>query len=161
MVINYAQGNTTIFDGDVNSMMNALGGFGIFNGCSVSKGSGDWDIDVTAGDVYIEDSGLANVSAGTVTITDSSGLASGESRITIITADTSGTLASVDGSAATNPDSPNIPTDEVLLGFVLVSDTDSTAADSDILDIPALMSVDYEQQSAAVWSEGLAPGLGG
>lgn len=136
--VNYAQGNTTIYDAETNAVMNAANNGGIISGGSVSKGSGDWDIDVTAGEALVDGIGQVPINAGTVTITDSSALASGESRITLLTVQTDGTLNSVDGSAATNPDSPDIPADEVLLGFVVVADTDSTLADSDINDLPAM-----------------------
>lgn len=145
MVENYAQGNTTIWDSETNAVMNALAGFGIITGCSISKGTGDWDIDVTSGTVLITGTGEVSVSSGTVTLTDPTNdadLDAGESRIDLITADTGGSLAGVEGTAATNPDSPDIPTDEVILGFVVIAESDNTLADSTINDIPALLGDD-------------------
>lgn len=143
MVINLVNNGSTIWDTYTNVQLNALAGFGILNGCAISKGTGDWDIDVTAGTVFIDGTGGVSVSAGTVTLTDPANDAdmdAGESRIDLITADTSGTLAAVEGTAGTTPDSPDIPSDEVVLGFVVIAESHSTVASSDIIDIPVLIN---------------------
>lgn len=147
-VLNQFDDNETLWALDLNALTNALGPGGIISGCSISKGTGDWDIDVTSGSI-IEANTEASISSGTVTITDSSALTSGQSRVTAIHADTGDALASTDGSAASNPASPDIPASEVLLGFVIVADTDSTVADSDIFDIPALL-----QNKNALYQDG-------
>lgn len=143
MTVNPIDDNTAAWAAWFNGMMNAHAGEGIVSGCSISKGTGDWDIDVTSGSIF-ESSTESSISSGTVTITDSSGLTSGQSRVTIITADTGDALASTDGSAAADPATPDIPAGEVLLGFVVVSEGDSTAADSDIFDIPALSHAQHD-----------------
>lgn len=155
MVHNTLDDNTTFWSVYYSVVENALGGWGIVSGCAISKGTGDWDIDVTSGTVFITGTGEVSVSSGTVTLTDPASDAdmdAGESRIDLVTADTGGSLAAVEGTAASNPDAPDIPADEVVLGFVHIENSDSTVADSDIIDVPALLgddSVRYHDGSAA------------
>lgn len=148
MVVNSPSENTTAYALQMAAAYNALNGFGIVSGCSISKGTGDWDIDVTSGTVFITGTGAVAVGSGTVTLTapgSDADMDAGESRIDLITADTGGSLAGVEGTAAADPDYPDIPTDEVLLGFVEVFNDDSTAADSTIFDVPVLFGDDIER----------------
>lgn len=145
-VVNPVNDNEFYWAAWANAWANAFGAGGIVSGCSISKGSGDWDIDVTSGTI-IESNTEASITADTETITDSSALGTDaegndESRITLITANTGDTISSTDGSAAVKPATPDIPANEVLLGFVVVTNGDSTAADSDIFDVPALRQND-------------------
>jgi len=140
-VVNQFDDNTTLWAAALNALANAHGAGGIVSGCSISKGTGDWDIDVTAGTV-IEANTEASITADTVTLSDASGLSAGESRVDLIHADTGDVIATTEGTAASDPTSPDIPAGEVLLGFVVVSNGDSTVADSDIFDVPALRQND-------------------
>lgn len=153
MPTNQFDDNQALWAAELNAISDALGSGGIVSGCSISKGSGDWDIDVTSGTI-IEANTEASISSDTVPITDASGLSAGESRVTLIHADTGDTLASTDGSAAEDPASPDIPASEVLLGFVVVSEGDSTVADSDIFDIPALMQDDSVRYESSIFGDG-------
>lgn len=153
-VTNLLDDNTTFWSSYYNALSDALAGFDIISGCSISKGTSDWDIDVTSGTVFIIAAGGGNVSvsSGTVTLTDPASDAdmdAGESRIDLITANTSGTLAAVEGTAATNPDAPDVPADEVVLGFVVIAESDSTVADSDIIDIPALHGPQFAAENGS------------
>lgn len=154
MVLNTLDDNITFWSPYYTALENALAGDAIVSGLSISKGTGDWDIDVTSG-ALIESWTETSISSGTVTITDSSGLGSGESRITLIHADTGDALASTDGSAAADPDAPDLPAGEVLLGFVVVSDTDSTVADSEIVDLGAIAPA-ARSNSIQIWSGSIA-----
>lgn len=138
--LNQFDDNEFLWAADLNAVVNAASSSGINSGCSISKGTGDWDIDVTSGEI-VEDGALASISSGTVTLTQPSNdadMGSGESRIDLVHVNTSDTLATTEGTAASDPVSPDIPADEVLLGFVVVSNADGTVADSDIFDIPAI-----------------------
>lgn len=140
-VINPIDDNQGAYAAWFNAFANAHGAGGIVSGCSISKGTGDWDIDVTSGTI-IESNTEASISAGTVTLTQPSNDAdmdAGESRIDLVTANTGDALSVTEGTAASNPTTPDIPSSEVLLGFVHVSNSDSTVADSDIFDVPALI----------------------
>lgn len=160
-VLNPLDDNTTLWAAFVNALANAHGAGGIINGCSISKGSGDWDIDMTAGDIT-EGDVMASVTSGTVTLTQPSNDAdmdAGESRIDLVHVDTSDTLSTTEGTAATDPASPDIPSSTVLVGFVHVANSDSTVADSDIIDIPAFQQP--ESARSVQWSEGFAPNFAG
>jgi len=140
-VVNPASDNVTLWAAMLNAFANAHGAGGIVSECSISKGTGDWDIDVTAGTI-IEANTEASITADTVTLSDASGLSAGESRVDLIHADTGDAIATTEGTGAADPVSPDIPASEVLLGFVVVSEGDSTVADSDIFDVPALRQND-------------------
>lgn len=163
MTVNQTDDNQTLWAGDLNAMANALLPEAIENGCSVSKGTGDWDSDVTAGDIVIGGEDVA-ISSGTVTHTapaNDADMDAGESRIDLVTADATDTLAITEGTAASNPTTPDIPSGEVVLGFWHIEEGDATLADADLFDSPALYDLGSHRSLASVWSEGLAPGLGG
>lgn len=139
MTTNVFDDNLALWAASLNAMANADVGEAIVSGCSVSKGSGDWDSDITSGTVRIGGA-PASVSSDTVTHSDSSGLASGESRVDLITADSSGALSITEGTGADDPASPDIPTDEVVVGFWVIANGDATLAASDLFDVPALFT---------------------
>lgn len=136
MVINPFADNTDLWAGRVNSLANAPGGFAIKDGCTPTKGTGDWDVDVASGNVIVLGSGVVSVSAQTQDLTDpTSDMSSGQERIVIVTINSSGATNSVEGTAASdNPSTPSIPSDEVLVAVVHVSNSDATIADSDLYD---------------------------
>lgn len=163
MVLNTLDDNTVFWSPYYTILENAFAGFATISGCSISKGTGNWDIDVTSGTILVTGTGEVSVSSGTVTLTapaSDADMDAGESRVDLITANSSGTLAVVEGTAASNPDTPNVPSDEVILGFVIVAESDSTASDSDIVDTPALLGDDTARYAGGgshplvlVWKE--------
>lgn len=98
-----------------SSIYNAHAAEAVITGCVPSKGSGDWDVDVTAGEALVQNS-VVDVSAGTVTLSASAT----DDRVDIVTVDDSGTLAATEGTADATPEAPAIPSGEVLIATVLV-----------------------------------------
>lgn len=134
MSLNTFDDNEPLFAAHMNYLVNALNGDGIVSGCAISKGTGDFETDVTSGTVQINNDRFS-VSADTVTHSDTSGLTSNEQRIDIITVDNTDTITVTEGTAAFNPTTPTIPTDEVLLGFWFIDETDTQLTTE--FDIPA------------------------
>lgn len=130
--------NTTLWAGELNALANAPALELVKSGCTPSKGSGDWDIDIASGTIIAgQSSGEVSVSSQTVTLTNpdnDSDMDSGESRIDLVSINSSGTGNITEGSAAADPASPDIPGGEVLVARIQVADGDSTAADSDLFD---------------------------
>lgn len=149
MTVNIFDDNEPLWAASQNALANADAGEAIVSGCSVSKGSGDWESDVASGTVRVGGASVS-VSADTVTHSDSSGLSSGESRVDLITADSAGSLSITKGTGASNPTSPDIPADEVVVGFWVIADSDSTLADSDLFDVPTL----FFNQTDPIYGDG-------
>ena len=107
----------------------------VVSGCDPSLGSGDFDVDVAAGEVVVADA-IDSVSSGTVTLS----AADTTDRVDIITVQSGGTLNSVEGTPAADADAvpvaPDIPADEVLIAAVLVEAdaSDLSSAGSDLAD---------------------------
>lgn len=155
-VINPIDDNSRAWAAWFNALANAHGAGGIVSGCSISKGAGDWDIDVTAGTI-VESNTETSITADTVALTDPASDAdmdAGESRVDLITADTTDSISVTEGTAASSPATPDIPSGEVLLGFVVIAESDATVADSDIFDVPALMQDDSIRYPAPVYGDG-------
>ena len=116
----------------LNALKHAFEGEGVKSGGAITPGTGDFEVDVTAVEYHVDDSGF---SATADTLTHDA--PDNEDRIDLITADTTQTLKIVKGDAAAvanQPDSPDIPTDEVLLGAVLIRSGADKILDPDIFD---------------------------
>lgn len=120
-----------------DSIFNGLDKEVVISGCALSKGAGDFDVDVASGEVFVAET-AASVAAVTKTLTSPSNdadLDSGEWRVDILTVNSSGTVSVQEGTAAPEfPDAPDIPADEVCLGWVLVSGDATSLSSSDIHD---------------------------
>lgn len=114
-----------------SAILNGLAKEAVVSGCSPSKGSGDFDIDIASGEVVVSGT-QASVSSGTVTLSTSDS----NDRVDLVHADSSGTLSSTEGSASSTPTAPDIPSDEILLATVLVEGgaSDLSSAGSSIND---------------------------
>jgi len=121
-----------------SAIVNAVGNEYIDNGCNPSKGTGDFDINIASGDVYVA-GGLASVSSQTVTLSSSSS----DDRVDLVTIDSNGTASVTQGAAATDPNAPSIPTDEVLVAAGHVRGSSSSLSSSDILDYRVLEPSPY------------------
>lgn len=98
-----------------SSILNAHAVESVISGCNPSKGSGDFDVDIAAGEVVVGGTQVS-VSSGTVTLSTSDS----NDRVDLVHVNSSGTLSKTEGTAATDPTAPDIPSDEVLLATVLV-----------------------------------------
>jgi hypothetical protein len=126
------------------SLINAHGAEGVLNGIDPSVGTGDWDVDTSAGDVFINNSTQA-VSPTTTTLTDPASdadLDSGEFRVDLLTADSTGSINVAEGVAATEPITEDIPSDEAVVCAVVVSGAASSLQSADIYDYRTLIEDD-------------------
>jgi hypothetical protein len=114
-----------------SAILNAHAKEAVVSGCTPSKGSGDWDVDIASGEVVVGGTQVS-VSADTVTLSPSDS----DDRVDLVHVDSSGTVSSTEGTAATNPTAPDIPSGEVLLATVLVEGgaSDLSSAGSSIND---------------------------
>lgn len=115
MTRNVYQDNRVESAAAINAIQNGFNQEAIVSGCTPSKGSGDFDVDIASGEV-IEQAVIASVSSTTVTLSTSAS----DDRVDLIHVDSSGTVASTEGTAATDPVAPDIPSGEVLIAAVLV-----------------------------------------
>lgn len=142
MTLNHFKDNETAWAGRWNAILNAPGSEVIVSGCTPSKGTNDWDVDVASGTVRIDGSGDVSVSAQTEDLADpTSDMSSGEERVVIVTLNSSGNTNSVEGTAvSSNPVTPDIPSGEVLVALVHVENADATIADSDLFDTRVIVN---------------------
>jgi streptogramin lyase len=129
--------NTALWSATLNAFASRQAGLAILSGCTVSKGTGDFDSDVSSGTVWLNGARVS-VSSATLTHTDTSNMSSGETRVDLISADSNGAVSITKGTAAMDPAAPGIPTDEVLLGYWQIAGDDASLASSDLFDIPDL-----------------------
>jgi hypothetical protein len=112
------------------------------SGCTPSKGTGDWDVDIASGTIIAgQSTGEVSVSATTKTLTapgSDADLDSGKFRVDVISVDSTGTVNVAEGTAASKPISPDIPSGEVLLAAVVVDGSASSLSSSDINDYRVL-----------------------
>jgi len=125
-----------------SAITNAVGNEYIDNGCTPTNGTGDLDVDIASGDVYVA-GGSASVSSQTVTVS-SSGT---DDRVDIITINSSGSASVTEGTEAADPNAPSIPTDEVLVAAVHVRGGSSSLSPSDIKDYRILNPNPYAVDS--------------
>lgn len=126
------------------SMMNAHGAEAILDGVAPSVGTGDWDVDTTSGNVFINGT-TASVSSDTTTLTapaSDGDLDSGEFRVDLLTVNDSGTINVAEGVAAAEPITEGIPTDEAVICAVIVSGDASGLTGADIRDYRTLLEDD-------------------
>lgn len=135
----YADGDFTHAPG-LSAITNAHDGERIVSGCTPSKGSGDYDVDVASGTVSAGYRNVASVSATTKSLTTPSNdadLDSGEARVDIVHVDSTGTVNVTEGTAASGSKkaiAPDIPSGEVLVAAVFVDADASSLSSSDIYD---------------------------
>lgn len=118
----------------IRAIANAPGGYGVISGCGLTKGTGDWAVDVASGTALVNDSTVA-VSSGTETLTDPASdadLDSGEFRVDLLSVDSGATVSVTEGTAGAKPTEEDIPAGETLLGYVLVSGDASALTSGDI-----------------------------
>ena len=117
----------------LDSIQQAHASRAVVDGVDPTEGAGDWDVDIAAGTVRIDGSGDVSVSAQTVDLADpTSDLAAGEGRIVLVSVDDTGTASATEGAGATDPASPDVPADEVVVwvGFVTEADTSLSTAET-------------------------------
>jgi hypothetical protein len=126
------------------SLMNAHQQDAVLNGVAPSVGTGDFDVDTTAGNVVVE-SDPVTVSSNTATLTAPSNdadLDSGEFRVDLLTVNNAGTVNVSEGNAANEPISPPIPTDEVVICAVVVAGDATGLQSADVRDYRSLIDQD-------------------
>ena len=117
----------------LDSIQQAHASRAVVDGVDPTEGAGDWEVDIAAGTVRIDGSGDVSVSAQTVGLADpTSGLAAGEGRIVLVSDDDTGTASASGGVGATDPASPDVPADEVVVwvGFVTEADASLSTAET-------------------------------
>lgn len=135
MVRNGFDDNRPLWAVELNALQSAPGSFGVVDGCTPTEGTGTWDVDVAPGTVRVDGTGDVSVSGQTVDLADpTGGMNAGETRVVLVTVDATGTASDTAGAAATNPASPDIPANEVLVAVVVVAAADASISDSDLYD---------------------------
>lgn len=129
-----------------SGLTNALDREAIIDGAAPSAGTGTWDVDIASGRVLVGGT-KASVGAQTVTVSDASGLSSGETRVDLVTVDNTGTASVTAGTGAADPVAPDIPADEVLIAVTIVQEGDSSLVADSIKDYRALLQLDAEDIS--------------
>jgi len=101
-----------------SSIYNAHNQEGVLNGLVPSKGSGDFDIDTTSGEALVQSTktGSVNSQSPAVALNTSDS----DDRVDLVHINSAGTISKTTGTAATDPNAPDIPSGEVLLAAVLV-----------------------------------------
>lgn len=136
---NIWQDNRPLTAAVLNSLASAIGGVSTISGCTPTVGTNAWDVDVASGTVRVDGTGDVSVSSQTVDLNDpTSDLAAGESRVVLVTINDSGTASATEGTAATDPATPDIPTSEVVVAVVYVTDADANLSEADLYDIRTL-----------------------
>lgn len=125
----------------LNGLLNAHDNEAIVSGCTPSKGTGDFEVDIASGTVLVGGKQV-DVNAQTVTVSDASALGTGEARVDIITINSSGTAAVTEGTGDTSPVAPDIPSTESLCSMVVVQNGDTSLSSSSIFDYRVLSSGD-------------------
>lgn len=115
MTRNPVQDNEDFSATYLSGILNAHNQEAIVSGATPSKGSGDFDVDVDAGEAMVQGS-LVSIGATTVTLSTSAS----EDRVDIITVNSAGTVSATEGTAGSDPVAPDIPSGEVLIATVLV-----------------------------------------
>lgn len=123
---NFADGSPFSAEG-LDSIVDAVDHNAILSGGVPSVGTGNYDIDLTACDYVISGTDYS-IAGDTVTLSS----ASASDRVDLVTADTTPGFNVVEGNPATNPNAPDIPTNEVLIAAVFVDSGGTSLATSDI-----------------------------
>jgi len=101
-----------------SSIYNAHNQEGVLNGLVPSKGSGDFDIDTTSGEAIVQSTKTGSVNAQSPAVTLNT--SDSDDRVDLVHINSAGTISKTTGTAATDPNAPDIPSGEVLLAAVLV-----------------------------------------
>lgn len=144
MTLNSFDDGSPLLANGLNAILNAFNSEAVKNGVVASKGTGDYDVDFTSGEVTIGGD-LVTVASDTKTLTSAAAdadLDAGEFRVDTITVDDTGTINVAEGTAAVNPVAPDIPSDEVLVSLVIVDGSASALTSADILDRRIIFSLD-------------------
>lgn len=122
-----------------SSILNGVGLEYILSGCTPTKGTGNFDVDVAAGSVLIAGSSPVTFAGDTVTLTTPDPT---NPRVDLVTIDTGGVLDSVDGTPASDPEAPDIPANEVVIAVVEVAAGASSIVAGDIHDyrVPGMIT---------------------
>lgn len=135
----------------LNSMMNAHDGEAVVDGCDLTPGTDDWDVDVGSGELFV-DGGFVAVESQTVTVST----ADADDRIDLVTIDTDGSASVTEGSPASTagqPIAPDMPDGEVLAGLVYVRGGSDEVLDGDLYDYRTAIADPREMQTT-IWSDG-------
>jgi len=125
---NYQDGAQFSAEG-LDAQVNAHANEGVLSGGAPSIGTGSFEVDLTACD-YVVSTTAFSIGADTVALSSPSG----SDRVDIITATTGGAFNVTEGSPATDPNAPTIPTDEVLIAAVFVPSGASNLVSGNIND---------------------------
>jgi hypothetical protein len=120
-----------------SAILNAHNFEGVLSGLDPSLGTGSWDVDYTSGEA-IAGGSQVTPSAGTVTHTAADGT---NTRVDLITVDSTGTVAVVEGTAAADPLAPDIPAGETLIAAVVLPGGASSLSASNIHDYRVILGV--------------------
>lgn len=116
---------------DFVGLLLGTSGNGVLSGCAVSASSPvAMSVDVASGLVITNHTKVAVSAVTSLTI----GAHSSSPRIDLITVDSSGTVAVVQGTGATTPAIPAIPSNKIALAIVYVSSTATSISSADIQD---------------------------
>lgn len=149
-------------DGDIvhapglNAAVNGLNLEGVKSGCTPSKGTGDWDVDVASGAVFVNSTDETSVGSATKTLTAPSNdadLDAGEARVDLVTVDSTGTVNVTEGTASSGDklaNAPDIPANEVLIAAVFVDGDATSLSSSDINDYRSIIK---PQPPVPAWQE--------
>ena len=119
---------------DLQVLVAAYNGTGVISGCAVTaQGSPDMTVAVAVGVIVVNDGTPARgtVDAGNVTITTAHG---SNPRFDLILSNAAGTKSAVAGTAAADPEFPDIPANSVVLAAVYVPAADTTMETDQIVD---------------------------
>ena len=133
----FADPQTELHESDIQIMSAGHGLTGVTDGCVVTaQGSPDQTVAVAAGEVVVGGIPVA-VTAGNVSMAAADG---SNPRYDLVTVNSSGTKGKVDGTAAANPDKPDVPTSTVVIAEVYRLTSDNTIASTDIVDKRVLVA---------------------
>jgi len=125
----------------LDSIQQAHASRAVVDGVAPTEGTGDWDVDIAAGTVRIDGSGDVAVSAQTVDLADpTSDLAAGEGRIVLVSVDDTGTASATEGAGASDPASPDVPADEVVVWVGFVTEADASLSTAETWDARTIVT---------------------
>jgi hypothetical protein len=127
----FADTQSELHEADLQTLALGLQLTGVVSGCAVTaQGTPDMTVAVAAGSVIV-DGVLATVSSGNVTITTADAT---NPRYDLVVVDNAGAKSVTAGTAAANPDKPDVPADRAVLAEVLVLAADTTIETDKIVD---------------------------
>lgn len=127
----YADQQSEVHEADFQIMAQGHAATGVLSGCAVTaQGSPDQTVAVAAGQALVN--GIpVSVTAGNVSMAAADG---SNPRYDLVTIDSAGTKGKVDGTAAANPDKPDVPANKTVIAEVWRPTSDNTIETDKIVD---------------------------